>query len=348
MCGHDCGGGVCVDSVCQVVQPIAPNGYVYAVATNGEYIFYASYTEVSGVLPKSAIYRIGLGPGTEAPVKLTTDFNGKVRHIAATCDNVYWAVTRETVNMTSSTPHIARVSITTMVATPSVVASPADDVVAMAAEGDLVVWASNAVATGVKGIKAVRGAGQVELVAATAPLSGLFADVAIRDGYVYWSTVDTMRMGRIFRAPIPTSGGSWGTPIDVRMMAGLPESIAVDRNTVYWVDYFSSGPPVIRKAPADDPSAGDITIGSLSPTPLGDVPSAWLAVDDRNVYAVDTNSGTGSVVRFGLEMNSPKDVIASSMNSMVALNVHAITLDLRRVYIAAPSAAGSHVSWVAK
>ncbi|HRI71662.1 MAG TPA: hypothetical protein PK156_45835, partial [Polyangium sp.] len=338
------------NSVCQAVAPATGDGFIYAVTTNGIAVYFASFVENSMTGPQTTIYKIGMGGGQESRQQLSTVFNGRVKYMAATCDKVYFAIAKSVdgAGMTTAQPHIAYVPENGVNVPPTDLAA-ADNVVAMAAERDLVTWVSNSTTAGEGGVKAYAGAGaNVETVY---PLGSLpLTDVAIRDGYVYWSEAGlTAGGGNIFRAIIPTQGTNWQKTL-VRANPGTPVSLAVDGKSVYWIDFHAGVLSDIRKAPKDMPMQADSRLASFAALSLSDAPSSWLGVDDTTAYFVEdlgTGTGMGAVVAYGTN-GGTKVAVISNANSTISPNITALTLDSRRVYAAATSTSMSSVIWVAK
>lgn len=344
-CNHDCGGAKCMNATCQVVESVNVEGFIYAVATNGRAVFFASSVDPGGTMPRTTVYKIPFDKGQSvSPVELST-FDGVVRHIAAGCNRVYFAIMVEPGASSPVTPRIAAVDANTIVPMTPVDIMPAVDVAAMAAEGDLLVWADNAGSNA--GVSAFRGAGPRELIAQKPgqPLT----DVAIHDNHVYWAAGDLAGMGIISRALIPPGGNDPWIEEAVRNAehpAGWPISIAVNRDSVYWYDLF--GPARLRKAPDNDPGNPGIELGQVATTATGTVSSPWLGVDDNYLYAVEIRSGVGRIVRVSINGGMVLPVAASDFNSTVPFSAQALAMDARRVYFTGTSTSTSQILWVAK
>jgi hypothetical protein len=158
--------------------------------------------------------------------------------------------------------------------------------------------------------------------------------IAVRDGFVYWTTAQ----GTVMKVP---SGG--GTAVTLASGQLNPSSVAVDSENVYWTNSGSN--PCQWEATSCASSDGSLVkapIGGGAPVTLaaGLCTPDSIALDATNVYAADPAAGT--LLKVPIAGGAPV-LLASAL-----FNLKAIATDSTGVYVNAggailqfPSAGGS-------
>lgn len=333
----------CEGSRCLVGTMASVSQFAYGVATNGKAVFFPAFNDNGNGIFHTNIYRVEFDgtPGTKW--QSLTDFQGRVFALAVDCENVYFAIDNG-----AGPPTIRYVRADAYDADPMDFVSGlvAEAVDAIAVDGEFVYWVANA---GDAGVKAWRKGGAVETVANGT--SGHFiTGLAIRDGYVYWASQSGMPMdGKISRAKIPAKGVAW-SPETVRSNAGRPQGLAVDDDSVYWVDLNAVVQmPKLRKASREFSLVPDIPLANVQMPQPPNFPATWLAVDDEYVYFIDSPGSGGAVIARSNKKIASKEIIADNQNSAQPFSAHALVADGERVYFSAPaSGSDSRIMWVSK
>lgn len=348
-CPHDCGEALCNGGRCDVVPMATVSQFAYAVATNGNAVYWASF--IDGTPPHSYIHRLDFGDKDVTMPKILAEVEGTVRVLVADCENVYFAITDVVEEK------IQYVGAEAQGGTPKDIAPGfiAKGVSAMAVD-DRFLYFSITDNNVVQGVQAWPKGGKVTFLA---PTAGRARSIVARNGFVYWTDEGNGQpnSGQIKRMRIPAGDIPWPPVADiVRKSAGNPQGLAVDQGFVYWIDVGdmqatlqkavnTSGGPMMMDPPAN-------TLAKLTTTINSQFPSNWLSVDDINVYFLEIFNGVGRIGRVNKNepMPQPPIYIADGDNTPGGLSVYSFVSDPTRLYIAAPGGQGtnSRLFWVAK
>jgi hypothetical protein len=321
-CDHSCGGSMCVLGHCKPIIMSSALPFVYRVATNGKVVYFAS-SDASDTNGK--IFGLPLDANRitdHTPFELSTGSTAAVEVIAADCDNVYFAE--------KFGSKVFRIPLAG--GAPSLISDQDYAVSIIVADGANVYWITGSDGSG----------GMVKMwdpmtkiprpVASGQPFP---FGLAVDKTHIYWSIggSDPTAGKGIRRAIIPVMAEQ--PSVNIVIDSGQPTGIAVDEESVYWVE---KSPPSIMRAPKAGGSSG-VTLATAAGQ-LGDA----IAVDATHVYWID-DAGVRKRRKDG---TGPAVDVANTMISGEPISAYWFTLDRSRVYFATPSATDSTVMWVAK
>lgn len=323
--------------------------FAYSVATNLKSVFMASFSD--GAMKQSSIHRVEFDQKDVVSPPVIANTNGLVRLIVADCDFVYMAITTgfqqgsiKYVNANAMQPEVPQV----------IVDEPkAGNVSAMAVDDRFLYYYAEE-STLNRGVWAWQKSTKMamKISSTSGPVSAI---VSPGDGFVYW-TERPMGSGRIMRARIPLIGEllQWQVAT-VRNQAGLPEGLAVDNMSVYWVNLTSTDSNgKLRKAPKDPAMSGqpDVPVAKIIADVPSEFPANWLAVDEKHIYFIHnrTFNMSGQIARSDKNIAGNIVIMADSSNSTTPFSAYSLAADPRRIYFSAPGGpnSDSHVMWVAK
>lgn len=296
-CGHSCLGGECKDSRCVPTLLAGSLGLVSSVAINATHVYFASFDDVVGRVPKvgGAVEPLAAKPSVNLP-----------KRVAVTSTHFYWA------SSDLSNGAVVRCPISGCAGSPQVLSQP-DEPTGLAVDATHVYWADH---NGTTIARKPLSGGAIEPIANTAalPVSVAVAgphafwvedftgevyrnqgpdggslyigtngtsgrDIAVDEAFVYWSAgEDYGDLGRINRAP--RTGGGPSTLLVVAQ--GDPLTITIDATHVYWTAWqrLTDGGVVSAAVYRCEKT------GCVTPTLVAadqDLPRG-IAVDDTHVY----------------------------------------------------------------
>ncbi len=325
----------------------------YAVATNGQAVFWALYDDAG--VGYTHIHRLEYDAKDVASPQSLTQFDGYVVNLVADCKHVYFAIR----GLGPETIQRAAVINNDAMSPPPEVVDPslaAEEVTAMTVD-DQFLYFGGRYGNSFQ-LRAWRkdGGQEAQTVDTT---NGPITGIVVHDKRLYWIDAGSsvVNPGQIKGANIPAPGDNW-MPQLIRKNAGTGQSLAVDGANVYWIQAgdIVPGDLRVRKAPNKLAPPGNVLDGpdqalAVRDKPgISNLPANWLAVDDNYVYFVDEDKigGVGSIAR--VQKNGPpttKLTIAAKPD----FTAYSLVYDAHRIYIASPGGGMDSVSqvlWVAK